>query len=81
MNDQAHDLAVEALRASHNQLSEVPPPSSLITEQSDHAITSWWQAILQEQVHAEPLRQTICKNNRWTETSLICLTGRPCTLA
>jgi hypothetical protein len=31
MNDQAHDIAVAALREPHNKLSEVPPPSSLIT--------------------------------------------------
>jgi hypothetical protein len=67
MNEQAHDLAVAALRAPHKTLSEVPPPSSLVILRQGHVITSQWQTILQEHAHAEPLRQTICKNNHWTE--------------
>jgi hypothetical protein len=67
MNDQAHDLAVAALKVTHNHPSEVPPPSSLVTIRSHFTLTSRWQAILQEQVHAEPLRKTICKNSRWTD--------------
>jgi hypothetical protein len=39
MNDQAHELMVSALSVSHNQLSEVPPPSSLVTIQSGYTLT------------------------------------------
>jgi hypothetical protein len=67
MNEQAHDLAVAALRAPHKTFSEVSPPSSLVILRQGHVIMSHWQAILQEHAHAEPLRQTICKNNHWTE--------------
>jgi glutaredoxin len=67
MNDHAHDLAVAALKVSSQQLSECPPPSELVTLHSQISLTSRWQAILQEQAHAEPLRLTICKNNCWTD--------------
>ena len=67
MNDQAHELMVSALSVSHNQLSEVPPPSSLVTIRSGYTLTLWWKAILQEQLHAEPLHNTICSNNCWTD--------------
>jgi hypothetical protein len=58
---------VAALKVPNHSLSEIPPPSLLVTLRSHFTLTSRWQAILQEQAHAEPLRLTICKNNRWTD--------------
>jgi len=68
LNDDAHKMAVSALSTRH-PLSDDPPPSSLVTLRCGFNITSKWQALVQERVHSDPIRDTTCKNCKWTEDS------------
>jgi hypothetical protein len=67
MNEEAHRLATSSLSSTQNHHADISPPSTLITLRGECIFMSKWQSILQERAHAEALRQTICRNNKWCD--------------